>query len=342
MDPILDIFNQDAFSFVSLTDSILKVPFIPGRVGELGLFTQQGVPTTSIAIEEYAGQLALVQTSPRGGPGAVVDKKKRTARLLKIPHIQRDDNIMAEEVQNVREFGVPAQPRTVATYMQDRMSIHANAMDTTIEWHRVGAINGIVLDADNSVIYNLFDEFQLTQPSSVSFALATATTQVRKKCTQIIRSIGYALGGVPYTGVSALCGDDFWDALVDHPEVRDTYKYQQESEGAKLRARTAWGTFMYGGIQFENYRGYLGGFDGSAVTPFIAADQCRFFPTGAPNLFKTYYAPADYMETVNTMGLPRYAKGIPSDNNKSLRLEMQTNPLSICLRPNSLITGTLA
>jgi hypothetical protein len=40
---------------------------------------------------------------------------------------------------------------------------------------------------------------------------------------------------------------------------------------------------------------------------------------------------------VNTLGLPRYAKAIPSDNNKSVRLEMQTNPLSLCLRPRALI-----
>jgi len=39
------------------------------------------------------------------------------------------------------------------------------------------------------------------------------------------------------------------------------------------------------------------------------------------------------------LGLPRYAKAIPSDNSKSVRLEMQTNPLSLCLRPRALIKG---
>jgi Phage major capsid protein E len=72
---------------------------------------------------------------------------------------------------------------------------------------------------------------------------------------------------------------------------------------------------------------------GDTVTPFIDPNQAHFFPLGTPNLFKTFFAPADYIETVNTLGLPRYAKAIPSDNNKSVRLEMQTNPLSLCLRP---------
>jgi hypothetical protein len=83
-----------------------------------------------------------------------------------------------------------------------------------------------------------------------------------------------------------------------------------------------------------------GGTDaGDTVTPFVDRNEAYFFPLGTPNLFKTFFARADYIETINTLGLPRYAKAIPSDNNKSVRLEMQTNPLSLCLRPRALIKG---
>ena len=30
------------------------------------------------------------------------------------------------------------------------------------------------------------------------------------------------LGGVAFTSVYGLCGDTFWDDLIDHAEVRDT------------------------------------------------------------------------------------------------------------------------
>jgi hypothetical protein len=33
-----------------------------------------------------------------------------------------------------------------------------------------------------------------------------------------------------------------------------------------------------------------------------------FFPVGVPGLFRQYNAPADFVETANTIGLPRYAK----------------------------------
>lgn len=64
--PILDIFSNNAFSVVSLTDAINKVPFVPGRIGQLGLFNETGIVTTSVMIEEREGSLNLIETSSRG------------------------------------------------------------------------------------------------------------------------------------------------------------------------------------------------------------------------------------------------------------------------------------
>ena len=47
-----DCFNGDAFSLVSLTEAITKLPFKPGRIGEMGLFTEKGVNTHTVVIEE--------------------------------------------------------------------------------------------------------------------------------------------------------------------------------------------------------------------------------------------------------------------------------------------------
>ena len=72
----------------------------------------------------------------------------------------------------------------------------------------------------------------------------------------------------------------------------------------------------------------------------IPANTCRFFPVGAPDLFQCYYAPADYMETVNTLGKPYYAKQRQLNFDKGTEIEAQTNPLHICTRPYCLIKGT--
>jgi hypothetical protein len=68
--PTLDIFGNSAFSVISLTDAINKVPFVPGRIGQLGLFDETGIVTTSVMIEEREGSLNLIETSSRGSPAA--------------------------------------------------------------------------------------------------------------------------------------------------------------------------------------------------------------------------------------------------------------------------------
>ena len=155
-------FSSDAFSFVTLTDSINKLPFVPGRLGALGLFTEAPVPTTSIALEEQASILTLVNPTPRGGPGETRPKPLRRARVLKVPHYQLDDNVLAEEVQNVREFGPQMEPRSVETYLSGRMEMFTTQLDVTTEFQRVGAIKGLIVDRDGNTIYDLFSEFGVT------------------------------------------------------------------------------------------------------------------------------------------------------------------------------------
>ena len=62
-----------------------------------------------------------------------------------------------------------------------------------------------------------------------------------------------------------------------------------------------------------------------------------FYPEGVEGLFEIYYAPADTFETVNTLGLPLYARSIPDrDRDEWVRLEIESNPLPICTRPQVL------
>jgi hypothetical protein len=153
---------------------------------------------------------------------------------------------------------------------------------------------------------------------------------VRRVCTQV-RLVAENMGGIPYTGVVALCGDTFYDDLINNPEVVRTYLNQQEA--SQLRGNAAYEFFDFGGIRWENYRGAVGG------TSFINTDKCHIFPVGVPGLWRTVYAPADYVETVNTIGLPRYARQYPMENGKGVNLDAQMNALSYCTCPKVLIQG---
>jgi hypothetical protein len=334
MGNVFDVFNDDAFSVVSLTDSINKVPFVPGRLGRLGLFEPRSVATTQVMLEEKNGLIRLIPNTPRGASGTQNQTEKRKARSLVVPHLPQEDKILADEIQGVRMFGSDNQLETIQNVVAQRQATMSRNLDATLENLRVGSIKGIIYDSDGStVIYNLFTEFGVSQISEIDFDLdagSPASGVLRKKCTDVERKIATELGGAPYSGIHCMCGDAFWDDLIAHPEVRETYLGQQEA--SELRNGVAYATFNFGGITFENYRGYIGS------TAYIHTDKAHFFPVGVPGLFLNYFAPADYMETANTLGLPKYMKQAADHRfNKFVDLEAQSNPLPICTRPRVLI-----
>lgn len=341
MELTLSVFDGDGFNCVSLTDSINKVPFVPGRAGQVVDWQEIGVTTTSVKIEERNGELKLLNPTGRGGPGETSSQPSDKVRLLNVPHYQHDDTIMADSVQNVRAFGRGNVLETLQSRINQRLTEHVQwKLDPTLEYQRVGALKGVILNANGSTLYNLFTEFNVTQETEVAFDLGAASPAsgvLRKACAGVLRKISNNLGGVMYSGVHALCGDAFFDDLLAHKEVVESYKGTPMAsvlrEGYVTPSGVVYGVFEFGGIIWENYRGMNGN------TPFVDTDKCHIFPVGVTGLYRTVYAPADYEETVNTEGLPRYAKQYPMPNGKGRHLESQMNALSYCTRPKVLIQG---
>lgn len=335
-DITLDVFNGDAFNAISLTDAINNVPYVPGRAGQVIAWEEEGITTTSILIEEDEGVLQILDPTPRGGPGSTSMDQKRNARSLLVPHYEHNDFLLADSVQNVRAFGRANVLETVMSRVEKKLQQHVQFKhDPTLEFQRIGAIKGIILNGNGSVLYNLFDEFGVDQPAEVDFDLDNATPAagaLRKTCDAVSRIIADELGGVAYQGLHAFCSKEFWDDLVAHPEVREVYLASQ-SQAMALLNPMAYKTLRVGDITFEEYRGKNG------ASPFIAANKVHIFPVGVPGLWRTIYAPADWEETVNTEGLPRYAKQYPAANGKGRHLDTQMNALNYCTRPGVLVKG---
>ncbi len=66
------------------------------------------------------------------------------------------------------------------------------------------------------------------------------------------------------------------------------------------------------------------------------------FPLGTVDTFGTYIAPADFNETVNTLGQVLYAKQEPRKFERGTDLHTQSNPLPMCHRPGVLVKLTMA
>ena len=335
-----DVFSNSVFTMRSLTAAINDAPFVPGRLGELGLFVEKPIATTTAMIEKKNNGLYLVRAADRGAPAQQNQASLRDAIPLKAVHLPVEDRLLADELQNVRAFGSENQLEGIQMKVDEKIAEMARSLEATKEHLRIGAIKGKVLDADGSkVLYDLFNVFDIDAPAEVDFNLDDhvgnadykITGAVRKKCSQVIRQIEDALGSTPYTGVHSFVSAQFMDDLVDHPECREAY--QRWLDGQALRDQSARRTFFYAGITFEEYRGKVGD------VSYIADHKAHFFPVGVPDLFHMVYAPANWIETSNTLGLPLYAKPTPDPKGRWIDIDAQSNPLPYCTRPRVLVPG---
>lgn len=338
MPNVLDIFNNDAFGVAEMTEAVNLLPFQPGRLGELGLFSTKGIPTTSVVVERQGNVLALLPSSARGTHGVKKPQQQRDIRSLLVPHIVQHDTVLADDVQDVRAFGSSDQMETVSGVVADKQGVMLQNHEMTEEWLRVGAIQASIVDGDGStVLHDLEAEFGVSRPET-DFKFSVATTEIKLACMDVRRTVEDALGGTTFRSIRGFCGNTFWDALITHALVKEAFDRWQTGAFFRTdqRVPNGAGGFEYCNIYFENYRGSVGG------TPFIPVDECAFVVEGVQGLFSTCYSPADYVETVNTIGRRVYSKQRKLEFDRGVEIETQSNPLPICNRPNTLVKGTMS
>lgn len=338
METIVNPFDVGGFDLVTLTNGINILPNNYGLLKSKNLFRTEGVTTRQIGIEEMHGVLNLLNTQPIGGPAPKSKSGKRKMRSFTIPHIPLADMIMPSEYQGVREFGGTGS-ETLTNVMTKHLQNMRNKHAITLEYLRMGALKGIILDADNSTIYNLYTEFGITQ-KLVDFALDTSTTDVAAKCREVLRHIEDNLKGEVMSGVECLCSSTFFDALIGHDNVEKFWLNHAKAVELTGGGRDPRKGFSFGGIIFIEYRATADDPDGN-TRKFITDDEAHFYPVGTMDTFVNYFAPADTIHTVNTPGKELYASQELGKHGKYVDLHTESNPLPMCRRPGLLVKGTI-
>lgn len=331
---MVDPFKGDGYSITTLSAAINKLPNRYGRLQQLGLMPIKGVTTRNINMEEKNGVLTLVPTTAWGAPAFQNETGKRKLRTFTIPHMPIEDSVLAGDVQGIRAFGSENATEAVSTKVAEKLQSMRDKLDQTLEYRRMGALKGILTDADgSSVLYNLYTEFGITQ-KVVDFVLGTAGTDVRAKCMEVLRHIEDNLMGEVSNGVRCLVSEEFYDKLTSHAKVVAAFQnWQAAQERLAGDMRTG---FVFGGITFEEYRGKTSNASGSVIR-YIAAGDGHAYPTGTADTFATYAAPADFVETVNTIGQQYYAKQEAMKYGRGIDILAQSNVLPMVSRPGVLV-----
>jgi hypothetical protein len=344
---MLDIFsNNAAFTITGLTVALLRTPYIPGLIGRLGLFTPRPIATTTTTIEIKGTRLALVPEVPRGAPPIPNVEDHRALVPFRIPHFPIRDTIMADAVQNVRSFGSEDTLEALSSVRNERLASMGLKLDVTQEFLRLGSVRGVIVTAADRTTgapltsISLFDQFEVAPQANTNWPIIGAggageSAAWEGQLTGLINALGRAMAeevpGGMMGGIFGVCGPVFFDAFAMHPERRAAY--------IGIDSRPVVDPLLGSRVQFrdvtiEEYRGRTNN------VAFVAPNQCHFFPVGVPDLFIEVFAPADYNETVNTLGLARYAKMEEMQFDKGVELEAQMNVLPICTSPRALFTVT--
>lgn len=329
----MPLINEDAFTLNTLTKAINAVPRHPTVIGDLQLFHEYGIATKNLVLEWRDGRIDLLPDTPRGAPGVPHVSTKR--QQLKVPtaHFRTLDRIYADEVQDVRaEFG-GTEMQTLDDVRDRKLGEMRRNLEQTIEHQRIGALKGLVQDKDGNTIVDLFAAFGVGQQSvDLDLDASAPASHVGNKMVSAVR-LCEDVTGVPAKSYVVLAGATMMDKIRAHPSLVGAVSGWNAS--AIQIADHRFGDIVIGGCVFREYRQPSGG------PTYLAADEGYLVPLGVPDLLLTRYAPADYKETVNTLGIPFYAKGQAGPMDRYVDIEAQSNPISIVTKPRAIIKLTV-
>lgn len=319
-----DIFEPgQLFDMATLTAYANREPFVPGAIGQL--FTSSGIATTTAIIDQRDGVVELIEDRARGAEPQAMGSEGRNAVAVVTRHFPLLKTISPSDFQNIRTFGSDNELDTLETvrnrYIDGMNKSHA----LTLEHQRVEAVKGLITNAAGAPI-DLYATFGETQ-SVVEMALGTASTKVRDRVLDAIEQAEEAMGAEMVNGFDVFCGKAFFRSLIEHSNVKSAYELFQNGSALRDDVR---GGFDFGGATFRAYRGKING------QALIGDDEAYLVPR-AEGLLVTRYAPAHFVETANTIGLPVTVKAELAPFGRGIGLLSESNPISFCTRPASII-----
>lgn len=339
---VLDVFDQNGWGVVEYDENIVdNTEFKPQLLGSLNLFDPIYSRSSAIAVAQKNGTLALIPTSELGAPLEELVPEGADVRLFKAPRLAKGSTIYSTELAGILALPFEEQTVEVADELADRTTAIMDDLELTWEHHRLGAIQGIVYDADGTTpIINWYTEWGITPPTEVNFALGTATTDVRKKCRDVGRAMQKASKGAwtPSTRIGALCGDAFFDSLVNHDQIKETKLHTDSA--VSLEGIEGYSAIEIENITFINYRGTD---DDTKLA--INTDKVKFFPIGARGVFRVGFGPCQESKRYLNRRAQEYYSMLladPSGREAWDRAEIYSYPLHICTKPGMLIPGRRA
>lgn len=333
-----DYLADPRYSVRNMTATIENIPNMYTLLADLGMFPEQGIPTTYVEIEAKRGTLNIIPTSQRGGPRPTVQRDQRNLRVLKTIFMALDDTLRPSDLQNLPAFGNPYGFDMFDRLLMERMDRIARAYRQTHEYMRWGALRGNVYDADGTtVLYNCYTEMGESQVSFDFLFGATGTNGPTDAVMAVRRYFEQNALGEPIQGMIFFCSAGFMDKLRNHPNYVKVWENQQTLATPIIEGMEA---FRSGNNLFIEHNGratHLAA-DGTTVThEFVPADEAIGVPVGTIETFRSYFAPAEMMSAVNLPGQSMYVSLKELDHDGGIEIHTQSAPLFVVQKPRLVV-----
>lgn len=339
----LDFIKDPRFGIGPLSEAIINYPNEYGLLNSMGLFSGVSISETTVKIDIKNKQINIIPTTPRGAPAPRDTSDTRSMKVLPTFRHALGFSLLADEFQNVRKFGTDGESEVFDERLMEKLEDNAAKHRQTREFLRWGALKGNVYDADGTtVLYNVYDEMGETQVS-IDFKLGSAlgTDGIQDGTDALLDHLETNSNGEPINGVAKICSPGYWTKLMKNADFKEAFKH---FDGAPNPNRNNLrGGFFFKGVYYFRHNGsatFLAA-DGTKTTHnFVPANEAIAVPLGTRQVFRTYYAPADYIETVNTLGQEMYAKLKVMDLDKGIEGETQCQALDLVLKPRLVVKCT--
>lgn len=347
MDLDLNTLVGERFSTLQLTMGINKRQNEYGLLNSMGLFDEEGIRERHVRIETRDQTLSIIPTSPTGTPAPADDDPDARNELPPIPTFRhaKMHTILAESLQGVRAFGSETEADPMDVEVMKRLDKIQREHRQTKEFLRWSALKGNVYDADGSKLlyntYSLMGEVQKTIEWDLDNV--NAVDPIQRGNDELVDYLEDNALGETVTGVIKFCSRGYMTKMQENAAFREAYKYfaeRIETGEVNPNRESLNRPFTFKGVTYLPHRGSCTykKKDGSTVKhTFIPDGEAIAVPLGTYECFKTWFGPAEFMETVNTIGQEIYVKPEVMKLNLGIELHSFSHALNLVTKPRLVV-----
>ena len=338
MVKIPNVYDNEAFSAIELTQQINEIAFQGTQLRDLLPVSVTNATTSDIAIEKSANGIAVIDAAPRGSAGAEIGLAKKSSFKLTVPHYPVSPSINANEMREALQSVGQAGELVGIRALHERYMTNWAQVSFPQLWERGlgGALDGIIRSSSGVEEISLRDLYgDAPQEIEVDYTDADfdwITTLEEAKAAARKRLGGFAA----VRDWTLLMFGEAAKSVRSNKKLAATKERIDPAFLSADRIKNSSRTRFSDDVELFTYQS-TPGFADPVVFDDVDAGGCMLVPI-VPGLIDCTFTPTETIDGVNGPGLPLYAD-VPEEyaTKRGYKLTAESNFLFTVKRLGALM-----